>query len=59
MIVNLLLHDGIKYSEEISTFDLDQFISEVNTDTHKMIKFGRVGVMKTAIKTVDTIPNEE
>lgn len=59
MIVKLQLHDGIRYNEEIADFDLDEFINEVNTDSHKMIKFGRVGIMKSAIKTVDTIQDTE
>lgn len=54
MIAKLYLHDGTEHEEVIENFNLVEFIESVNTDQHKMIQFGGIGVMKTQIKKVDT-----
>lgn len=59
MIVKITMHDNTKYVEEIEDFDLASFIEEINTSSHRMIQFGRVGVIKSGIRKVDTIPDDD
>lgn len=54
MKVTLYLHDGTKHEEDVKDFNLADFIEEVNTEQHKMIQFGGLGIMKNAIKMIDT-----
>lgn len=54
MNVKLELHDGKQYEETIESFNLLNFIEEINTDQHKMIQFGRYGFIKGSIKVVDS-----
>lgn len=56
MRVVLETHDNKEYVENIEGFDLAQFINEVNSETHKMIIFGGVGISKNLIKVVNTNP---
>ena len=56
MNVKLYMHDGLTFEENIQDFDLEKFIESINTDQHKMIRFGSKGIMKTAVKMIDANP---
>lgn len=54
MLVKLFLHDGTTYEEHLEDFSLPEFIMEINTAPHKMVQFGKIGVIGHNIKVVDT-----
>lgn len=53
--MKLTLHDGKEYVFDISNFDMDKFLEDVNDAPHQMIRFGEVGVAKHTIKSVEPI----
>lgn len=55
MNMKLTLHDGKEYVFDISNFDMDKFLEDVNDAPHQMIRFGEVGVAKHTIKSVEPI----
>lgn len=53
--VKIYLHDGMQLTEEVETFDINEFVEKMNShENGRMVLIGKVAISKENIRIIDT-----